>query len=119
MLPAIFPEIADRKLCFGLFCHPFALLRTSSAPELKRRGRISSFFHLRVFQLERDSSGDLPPRNDKKEETLRISLGLRLRTALRGRAPQKVIDFLGTPRLAPQNDRMSSRHLFSISNFRN
>jgi prepilin-type N-terminal cleavage/methylation domain-containing protein len=22
-------EIADRKLCFGLFCHPFALLRTA------------------------------------------------------------------------------------------
>jgi len=31
----LFPEIADRKLCFGLFCHPFALLRTSSDPEPK------------------------------------------------------------------------------------
>jgi len=24
------PEIADKKLCFELFCHPFALLMTSS-----------------------------------------------------------------------------------------
>jgi len=46
----IFSWIADRKLCFGLFCHSFALLRTSSDPEPKpwayakglRRGRIST-----------------------------------------------------------------------------
>ena len=41
-------RIANRKLCFGLFCH--------SDPELKRRGRISSFFHQTGFSI-RDSSG--------------------------------------------------------------
>ena len=40
-----------------------------------------------------DASGDLPPRNDKKRSHPFASL----RTALWGRAPQKVIDFLGTP----------------------
>ena len=51
-------------------------------------------------------------------ETLRWSSGLRLRTALRGRAPPKVIDFLGTPALSPSEWRDERKNSFSNSNFR-
>jgi hypothetical protein len=42
----MYPEIADRKLCFGLFCHPFAdpshKLRASAQDHGDRKGVIPS-----------------------------------------------------------------------------
>jgi len=63
---------------------------------------------------------------ESPQETLRLRLRVTekghsfasLRTALRGRAPQKVNDFLGTPRLAPQNDGMREKPYFPIGKFR-
>jgi len=98
-----FLRFAQDSVCHFLFCH--------SDPELKRRGRISSFHQIgRV--LIRDSSGDLPPRNDRKGSLLR-----RLFAAPSHKLRASAQD-IASWHLAPQNDRMRSRQLFSISNFR-
>ena len=168
-------KIADRKLCFGLFCHSFAdpshklrasaqgfgsghcltpLFRHSDPERSEGEESPQETLRLRLRVTEKGHSfTSVQGQGDRKGSFLRFCSGQRLpllfchsersvsgvknlilfrvriseespqetlwlRTALRGRAPQKVNDFLGTPRLAPQNDGMGSRHLFSIGNFR-
>jgi len=71
-------EIADRKLCFGLFCHSFALLRTASDPlfchsEGAQATEESPHETLRLRLRVTCKKGVIP------SQTLRINSGLRLR----------------------------------------